>query len=651
MKKQLLTFIISLLYIGFTQTLTAQQTYHRCSSMEYLAEQIAADPTLAARMHEIEKQTQQYMLSGNGASRAVITIPVVFHVVYNTSAQNISDAQINAQIEQLNLDFARLNADAGNTPSVFSGVAANTNIQFCLAKRDPFGNATSGIVRKQTSVTSFSTNNAVKKSSQGGSDAWPASGYLNIWSCNLGNNLLGYAQFPGGSASTDGVVVLYSSVGSLTQPGTAAPYHYGRTATHEVGHWLNLYHIWGDDGKQCTGSDNVNDTPNQAGENYGCPVFPKVSCSNGPNGDMFMNYMDYTNDGCMNMFTAGQGTRMNALFGTGGVRASLLTSTGCQTGTTPATCATPSGLTTTNITTTSATINWTAVSGALSYNVSFRASGNSSWTSGNVTSTGAILSGLSASTAYEWQVQTVCSGATSSYSSLVTFTTSGTATCTDNYEPNNSSGTAKTAPLNTNFTGLISSATDVDWFKITTTASAPKLRIDLTTLPADYDMALYSANGLKLLASSALNGTSSEIIRYNANKAGTYYLRVYGYNGASNATTCYTLSISTAASNFRIIGSGNEEAAIEEAPLEPVWKLFPNPATDKLNIEFISRISGATTFHVYNINGQRAIRSTQEAAEGMNLFSIHTADLSSGVYILEISTEAETQRLRFNISK
>ena len=651
MKKQLLPFIIILLYFGFFQTLNAQQAYHRCSSMEYLAEQIAADPTLVNRMQDIESYTQQFVRSGNGASRAVINIPVVFHVVYNTSSQNISDAQINAQIAQLNADFARLNSDAANTPSVFAGIAANTNIQFCLAKRDPSGNVTSGIVRKQTTVTSFSTNNAVKKSSQGGSDAWPASSYLNIWSCNLGNNLLGYAQFPGGSAATDGVVVLFSSVGSLAQPGTAAPYHYGRTATHEVGHWLNLYHIWGDDGNQCTGSDNVNDTPNQADENYGCPGFPTLSCSNGPNGDMYMNYMDYTNDGCMNMFTTGQGTRMNALFGAGGARASLLTSTGCQTGTTPATCATPSGLTTTNIATTSATINWTAVSGALSYNVQFRSVGSSSWTSGNVTSNGAILSGLSAATAYEWQVQTVCSGSISSFSSLVSFTTSGTATCTDNYEPNNSAGTAQTAPLNTSFTGLISSSTDVDWFKITTTASAPKLRIDLTTLPADYDMALYSANGLKLLASSALNGTSSELIRYNANKAGTYYLRVYGYNGASNATSCYTLRISTASSNFRTIGDSSEEAAIDEAPLEAVWKLFPNPATDKLNIEFISRNSGATTFNVYNLNGQRMMRFTEEAAEGMNLFSINTASLSSGVYILEISTETEIQRHRFNISK
>lgn len=650
MKKHLL-LLTSLFFLGAFRVSNAQQQYHRCSSMEYLAEQIAADPTLASRIQAIEDHTKQFIQSGNGASRAVVTIPVVFHVVYNTTAQNISDAQVNAQIAQLNADFARLNSDAGNTPSVFAGLAANTNIQFCLAQRDPSGNATTGIVRKQTTVTSFSTNDAVKKSTQGGSDAWPASSYLNIWSCNLGNNLLGYAQFPGGSAITDGVVVLFSSVGSLAQPGTATPYHYGRTATHEVGHWLNLYHIWGDDGNQCAGSDNVNDTPNQGDENYGCPVFPIVSCSNGPNGDMYMNYMDYTNDGCMNMFTTGQGTRMNALFGQGGARAGLLSSLGCQTPTTPGTCNVPAGLSTTNITSTSATINWGAVAGALSYNVQFRAVGSPTWTSGNVTSNGALLSGLSASTDYEWQVQTVCTSATSSFSASANFTTSGTGTCTDNYEPNNSSGTAKTAPLNTNFNGLIATGTDVDWFKFTTTSSAPKIKIDLSTLPADYDISLYSSNASRLLGSSALNGTASETIRYNTNKAGTYFLRVYGYNGASNASSCYTLRVSTSAANFRTGGDLGEEAAIEFVTPEPVWKLFPNPATDKLNIEFASNAAGTTTFSVYNLNGQQMIRTLSQVSEGMNLYSISTADLSSGVYILEINTGAEAQRHKFTISK
>ncbi|NLU40545.1 MAG: hypothetical protein GXX78_16830 [Bacteroidales bacterium] len=139
-----------------------------------------------------------------------------------------------------------------------------------------------------------------------------------MWVCNLSGGLLGYAQFPGGESSTDGVVITFDSFG---RTGTLnPPFDEGRTATHEIGHWLNLNHIWGDDGTSCFGTDNVGDTPNQAGPNYGCPSHPHLSCSSN---DMFMNYMDYTDDGCMNIFTQGQKTRMHALFSSGGARESF----------------------------------------------------------------------------------------------------------------------------------------------------------------------------------------------------------------------------------------------------------------------------------------------------------------------------------------
>jgi hypothetical protein len=427
--KKFASLLAAICFAASAITLNAQQAYHRCSSMEYLHDQLAQDPGLAARMQQIEQQVQNYIQNNpDQHSRSVVTIPVVVHVVYNTSAQNISDALIQAQINQLNLDYARLNSDAANTPSAFASVAANTNVQFCLAQRSPAGTATTGIVRKSTTVTSFSTNNAVKKASTGGDDAWPATSYLNIWSCNLGGGLLGYAQFPGGTSATDGVVVLYSSVGSRTVPGTASPYNFGRTATHEVGHWLNLYHIWGDDGTACTGTDNVGDTPNQSSENYGCPAYPHTdACSPSSPGVMFMNYMDYTDDGCMNTFTAGQAARMNALFTTGGARVSILSSLGCQP--VGSTCSVPSALSTTAIANTTATFNWSAVSGASSYNVQYRLIGTITWASATATNNSYNALGLTAGANYEWQVRTVCSAGSSAYTASTLFTTTSGATC------------------------------------------------------------------------------------------------------------------------------------------------------------------------------------------------------------------------------
>src|SRR5262245_3339177 len=218
-------------------------------------------------------------------------IPVVVHVVYKTAAQNISDAQVKSQIDVLSADFRMKNADVASVPPAFASSTADTRIEFELAKVDPDGNPTSGITRTSTATNAFTDDDAVKAAATGGADPWPNDKYLNLWVCELGGGLLGYAQFPGGPAATDGVVIRNTAFGTV---GTAAaPFDLGRTATHEVGHWLNLRHIWGDDGTGCSGSDFVADTPNQGGPNYGAPAFPHVSCGNAPNGDMFMNYMDY----------------------------------------------------------------------------------------------------------------------------------------------------------------------------------------------------------------------------------------------------------------------------------------------------------------------------------------------------------------------
>lgn len=328
MKHTILLYIVGLVLM--VQPIFAQHLHDdhtRCGSMQHLEWQKQQDPALESRMEQIEKSMQEWMKNNQhlmNAKDLLVTIPVVVHVVYQNSTQNIPDAQILSQIDVLNQDFRRLNADTTNTPSVFSSVAGDLEIEFCMATTDPDGNPTDGIIRTQTTVSSFSTNNAVKFTSQGGHDAWPSFDYLNMWVCNMGGGILGYAQFPGGSTATDGVVICYKNFG-YNSPG-GYPYNLGRTATHEVGHWLNLYHIWGDDGGACNGSDLVADTPNQGSEYYSCPSFPQTSCGSQ---DMFMNYMDYTDDDCMNIFTNGQKTRTHAAINV--YRSSLLTSLGCST--------------------------------------------------------------------------------------------------------------------------------------------------------------------------------------------------------------------------------------------------------------------------------------------------------------------------------
>ncbi|MBH8570016.1 T9SS type A sorting domain-containing protein [Microvirga sp. STS02] len=341
MKANVYAAALSLLGLALNSNSASAQApapHRTCASVEVLQQQLAADPGLAQRLAAINSQALQFAKSNqttNATAAVTVTIPVVVHVLYSTASENISDAQIQSQIDVLNEDYHKLNADYTKTPSAFAGQVADVGIQFVLAKRTPAGVATTGIERKSSTTTSWGTADKIKSTSTGGLNAWDASKYLNLWVGTIGGGILGYAQFPGGAAATDGVVispVYFGRTGTVT-----SPYNLGRTASHEVGHWLNLNHIWGDDNGACTGTDNVSDTPNQASENYGKPVFPHVSCSNGPNGDMFMNYMDYVDDAAMFMFSTGQSTRMNALFATGGARVGLLTSQGgvAPGGTTP----------------------------------------------------------------------------------------------------------------------------------------------------------------------------------------------------------------------------------------------------------------------------------------------------------------------------
>ncbi|MBI1797410.1 MAG: zinc metalloprotease [Candidatus Eisenbacteria bacterium] len=242
------------------------------------------------------------------ATLRTVTVKTVVNVVYNTAAQNISTPQIRSQIAVLNRDYGAHNPDKLRVPAPWRGLVTDSKIRFRLVR----------VVRTHTVQTQFRDDDGVKATATGGVPPWKPDTHLNLWVCPLGGGLLGYAQFPGGPTATDGVVINVQAFGTK---GTAkSPYNLGRTATHEIGHYFNLRHIWGDT-PDCTGGDGVSDTPNAAGPNFGKPAFPTVTCNNGPNGDMFMNYMDYVDDSAMFMFTTQQVARMRAALS--GERSSL----------------------------------------------------------------------------------------------------------------------------------------------------------------------------------------------------------------------------------------------------------------------------------------------------------------------------------------
>lgn len=621
-----------------------------CGTMPNLQMLLQQDPQTASRMDQIEQFTQHWVSDHPQGehSRAVYTIPVVVHVVYNTATENISDAQIHSQIAVLNKDFSRTNTDAGNTPVVWRNIAANSGIQFCLATKDPNGLPTTGITRTATSVTAFTENNNVKRTANGGKDPWSRDKYLNIWVCDL-SGIIGYAQFPGGPAATDGVVIDYKAFGTT---GTASvPFHLGRTATHEIGHWLNLRHIWGDDASACTGSDLVGDTPNQADENYGCPVFPSISCSNTPNGDMFMNYMDYSNDACMNLFTNGQKARMQALFAVGGARFSLLSSTGCSSSTTVpvVSCNVPTGLYASNITTTGVKMNWSAVSGATAYSVRFKASASSLWVTSNGTTNSFTVNSLTAGTQYEFQVKTTCGTQSSAYSASAVFTTTSSG-CTDNYEPNETRGTAKPFPSNLTIQAPIRSSTDVDWYRIGTTSSKRNMKITLTNLPANYNIALYSSNGT-LLRQSISTGTTNETIRYNNGALATYYIQVYGNAGAYNTTTCYNLNVQLSSSAFRTAKQfARDTEEVDESEEDFIQRIYPNPAAEYLVVDFASEAETALRCNVYDLSG-KVVLSQDNISAGDSQFILNTGMLQTGIYFLHVNDGKRTHVKRFLVER
>jgi hypothetical protein len=332
--KQLITLTTFLLLLNFSY---AQHQVERCRSGSMAKQAIQNNPEIAQKRQAVQAAIQEWIQKNPASPRMEINLPIVVHVLYFDESENISDEQIHSQIEVLNQDFNALNTNYDETPAPFQALRANVGIKFCLASKDPDGNSTTGITRKKVDIREIGETNAFY-SEEEGTAAWDVNKYINIWLAAQGEGSLGFASLPGTAdpPESDGIVIPSQYFGTIGTVQDFAPNHLGRTATHEMGHYLGLEHIWGNGQSGCDIDDNIEDTPLQFTESSECNTFPKFDqCTENGNGIMYMNYMDYSDDACMTMFSIGQGNVMKGVV-MGGPRSSLLESgmTNCESTTT-----------------------------------------------------------------------------------------------------------------------------------------------------------------------------------------------------------------------------------------------------------------------------------------------------------------------------
>ncbi len=342
----------TLLFLAFMLIATVNNGQEQCATMPVYYNHLQTDNKHAYA--QSEQLARAWLANPANFANAlanknsIIQIPVVVHVVYKNATQNIADSLIHSQIKVLNECFRKTNPNYVNTRPIFDSLGADIEIEFCLASKDPQGNPTTGIIRKQApSNASFDpilNMDKVKKPAFGGDTAWSNASYLNIWTADMSifgqAFVLGYATFPGSNPALDGVVIQWDYFGKYAKPNFL-----GKTTVHEIGHWLGMRHIWADDDNgqnpqsvYCDSTDFVNDTPNQGPKSNSNCNLSSNTCSvesafwgnlNPP--DMVENYMDYSKDACMTMFTKGQKARMYSFLNTDPNRIAIKTSTaGCN---------------------------------------------------------------------------------------------------------------------------------------------------------------------------------------------------------------------------------------------------------------------------------------------------------------------------------
>jgi hypothetical protein len=312
----------------------------------------------------------------------------------------------------------------------------------------------------------------------------------------------------------------------------------------------------------------------------------------------------------------------------------------CLTSSCIPTCNATSGLSASNISTTSATLNWTTVSEASSYNIQYRPTGSSTWSNTTSTTNSKAVTGLTLNTQYEFQVQTVCSFGSSSYTASAIFTTL-TAACSDPYEPNNAKNKAVAISLNTNVSALISSSTDKDWFSFANSSTQKNIKVTLSNLPDDYDLELYNPNGTKVATSENAN-TESEEILYNTTTVGIYKVKVLGYGGVFSTTQCYLLLATTSGTPFKTAAADITAASMN---------VFPNPSAGNITVQYNSTTDASVNMLVFDVTGKVMHTEIKAVNAGVNTFDLNLQSFNGGIYFMQIINGSDVTRSKFIIEK